>query len=54
MTWRYAIRERRLAEVYEGAGMLDGAYALLGWRDAPQVIRDAKWVVRDLWRYRGR
>jgi hypothetical protein len=44
MTWHYAIRDRRLAEVFEPSG----GYCLLGWRDLPHILRDLRWVIKGI------
>lgn len=50
MTWQYAIRGRRLVELFDCPEDpdLDGAYAVLGWRDAPRVLRDMRWVIKGV------
>jgi hypothetical protein len=53
MTWHYGIRRWRIVEVYEGIeatepGHIGQPYAILGWRDVPQILRDIRWVIQGI------
>jgi len=54
MTWHYAVRDWRIAEVFEDLDpdtLDDGAseaYCVLGWRDLPHILRDIRWVIKDI------
>lgn len=51
MTWQYAIRDRRLVELFHAPEdpELDGGYAVLGLRDLPHIVRDWRWVIRGVY-----